>query len=455
MPPSSPRTPVEPAPPGAGTRGGGPLLLLNAQYLPSSRDWRDPRAEADSPFLVDTFVRAARRAETAGFDVLFQADFSGVNRAGLRAGPPLTVFEPFQAAALIASATSRIAVMPTVSTLHTHPSSFARSLASLDRISAGRARINVVSSFRPGTAIGVRREVPRDRRHAQTEEFVEVAKRLWASWPPAANVPDRVTDRYVREDLILDVDHRGEFYDQSGPIDMAPRSADFPFVLQATSSLAGLRLAARTADGVFAGTPTLGAARELRRALRARTREAGRAAGAVALLPGCYVHLVDTPAEAERLRRAQREVLPAGRAALLALRARFPDLRLDGLDLADRLPGGLLPEDPEQVLAAHGSRYLPLWDLARAPGGTVGEFAAEVLALSEHARFVGTAEQIADALRRWYEEEGVDGFQIILGNDFDALCERLVPRLRELTASFPPGASRPAGPAVPRVAAGS
>ncbi|MCM2393671.1 LLM class flavin-dependent oxidoreductase, partial [Streptomyces albipurpureus] len=245
--------------------GGTPVSLLNAQYLPTSRDWRTAAGRADTPFAVDTFVRAAQQAEAAGFDALFQADFSGVNRAGLRAGPPLTVFEPFQVAAIVAGATSRIAVMPTVSTLHTHPSSFARSLASLDRISAGRAWVNVVSSFRSGTAIGVRREVPRDRRHAQTEEFIEVARALWASWPPAANAPDPATDRFVREDLITDVDHHGEFYDQSGPIDMAPYSAAFPFTLQATSSLAGLRLAARTADGVFAGTATLGAARELRR----------------------------------------------------------------------------------------------------------------------------------------------------------------------------------------------
>ncbi|RMI31600.1 LLM class flavin-dependent oxidoreductase, partial [Streptomyces triticirhizae] len=255
-----------------------PTLLLNAQYLPTSRDWRTEAGRADSPFLVDTFVREARRAEEAGFDAFFQADFSGVNRAALRAGPPLTVFEPFQAAALIASATSRIAVLPTVSTLHTHPFSAARSLASLDRISRGRAWVNVVSSFRSGTAIGITRATPPERRHAQTEEFLDVLRRLWASWPPEANRPDPARDRFVREELIQDVVHHGTFYEQTGPLDMAPYSAAFPFVLQATSSLAGLRLAARTGDGVFAGTPTLGAARALRAILRAETRAAGRPA---------------------------------------------------------------------------------------------------------------------------------------------------------------------------------
>ena len=60
---------------------------------------------------------------------------------------------------------------------------------------------------------------------------------------------------HVRDDLIADVDYSGDFYEQHGPIDTAPYSAEFPFTLQATSSMQGSRLAARTADAVFAGTP--------------------------------------------------------------------------------------------------------------------------------------------------------------------------------------------------------
>ncbi|MEU1815345.1 LLM class flavin-dependent oxidoreductase [Streptomyces roseifaciens] len=410
---------------------GEPVLLLNAQYLPSSQDWRTDAGRADSPFTMDTFIRAAQQAEAAGFDAFFQADFSGVNRAGLRAGPPLTAFEPFQAAALIAGATTRIAVMPTVSTLYTHPFSFARSLASLDRISAGRARVNLVSSFRPGTALGMQRDIPRERRHDQTEEFLHVARELWASWPPGANVPDPATDRFIRDDLITDVGHHGEFYVQSGPIDMAPYSAAFPFVLQATSSLAGLRLAARTADGVFAGTATLGAAQQLRRILREEVRRAGRPEDSVALLPGSFIHIVGSREEAEVLTRAQTRRAGAfgGQPALDALRARFPRVRLNGVGPADRLPSDVVPDDPDEVFATLGSNYLPLWDLARAPGRSVGEFAAQAVTLGEHARFIGTPEQVGDELRRWYDEDGVDGFQIILGNDFDALCESVVPRL--------------------------
>lgn len=58
-----------------------PMLLLNAQYLPGSRDWRTT-GSLDSPYSADTFIREARMAETAGIDAFFQADLFAT--AGIR-----------------------------------------------------------------------------------------------------------------------------------------------------------------------------------------------------------------------------------------------------------------------------------------------------------------------------------------------------------------------------------
>lgn len=409
-------------------RPATPTVLLNSQYLTSSYDWRSSEGRAHSPFEVGTFIRQAQQAETAGFHAIFQADFSGVIRERLRDGPPLAAFEPFQLSALVASATSRIAVMPTVSTLYTHPFTFARNLASLDRIAGGRAWVNVVSSFRDGTAIGMKRDIPGEQRHRQTEEFLHVARRLWTSWPPKANVLDTAGGRFVDGGLITDVDHVGEFYEQHGPIDTAPYSPDFPFTLQATSSLEGLRLAARTADAVFAGTPTLGAAQQLRRILREEVRRAGRDEDSVALLPGAFINLLDPGAGPPTWTRRQPPRTPSADAALEQVRSRFPALRLHGLSPSDPLPEDLIDGDPDVVFATLGSRYLPVWDAARTPHRTVAEFAVAVAPLGEHAQFAGTAGQIGDELRRWYDEGGVDGFQLILGNEFTTVCDRVMPR---------------------------
>lgn len=409
-----------------------PTILLNNQYLPSSHPWNSEAGQQHSPFELDTFIRQAQRAEAAGVDALFVADFSGVNRASLQTGPPLAAFEPFQLSAVVATATSRIAVMPTVSTLYTHPFSFARNLASLDRIARGRAWINIVSSFRDGTAIGMARDIPRDQRHRQTEEFIDIARHLWTSWPVAANQPDSASGRFIRGDLITDVDFDGGFYRQHGPIDIPPYRNDFPYTLEATSSLEGVRLAAKTADAVFAGTPTLGAAREMRRIVRREARAAGRNEGAVALLPGAFIALDDHEAVPDtgwqQRQRATRHT-PTAAHAVEMLRTRLPRLNLGNATPASRVPRTVIDDDPDVVFETLGSRYLPAWDVARTPGLSVADFAVEVLGLGEHAHFSGTAERVGDELRRWIDEGGVDGFQLILGNRFDDVCDRVLPRV--------------------------
>jgi len=184
---------------------------------------------------------------------------------------------------------------------------------------------------------------------------------------------------------------------------------------------------------VFAGTATLGAARTLRRILREEVRRAGRPEDSVALLPGAFIEIVDSDAGPPSwTRRYPAPSLPLG-LALEQVRARFPALPLRGLSLADPWPEDLIDEDPAVVLDTLGSRYLPVWEAARTPGRTVADLVAAVAPLGEHARFTGTAEQIGDELRRWYEEEGVDGFQLILGNEFGAVCDRVVPRVLAAT----------------------
>lgn len=411
-----------------------PLFLLNAAYLTASQDWRTPEGHANSPYEVSTYIREAQKAERAGFDAFFQADFSGVQRNSIRSGPPVNAFEPFQLAGLVASATDSIAVMPTASTLHTHPFTLARNLASLDRISRGRAWVNIVSSFRSGTGIGVTRRDAKNDRHLQTEEFVAVARKLWKSWPPEALVQDSVSGEYIAAELISDINHHGEFYEHQGPIDMAPYSNDFPFVLQATSSTIGLELAARTADGVFAGTPSQGAAHHLRAILHKKTKEATRQPGAVKLLPGAFIHVLD-PSEAQeisQIRASANNKLRTSLQAVAHLHQRFPKLNLKDLSPSQTAPSSLLPATAEQTLEEYGSAYLPLWDeiYNDEAAVTVGELAARATAWGEHAQFWGTPDQISEEITSWIRNGAVDGFQFILGNHFDLVCDEILPAVR-------------------------
>lgn len=406
-------------------RTAKPVLVLNAHFLPSSYNWRNGQDNGRNPYRLDTYLHQARAAAAAGFDILFQADFSGVNRKRIASGPWSPPFEPFQLAAVTAAATDDIIIMPTVSTFRTHPVTATRALASLDRISGGRAAVNLVSSFRSGTAIGAKRSVDPSRRHAQTEEYLSVMRDLWASWPPEALVPDPATDRFVREDLIRDLRHTGEFYEQEGPLDLPPSSADFPPLMQAAGSLAGLRLSARVSDYVFAAAPTLAAAKRLRQLLQEETVTAGRAPGSVELVLGANVFVSDGGPKQPSVSLADEQLLELWR----SLAQDVPSLALVDLKLDDPLPR-LFPDGPKETLRLLGARASGLWELQQLPSQTVRDFLVAATVQGEHVIFRGKAEDVGREMRRWIEEGGTDGFQFIQGNDFTALCETIVPILR-------------------------
>lgn len=417
-----------------------PTLMLNAHFLPSSHDWLHGEEDDRNPYHLETYLRQARSAAEAGFDILFQAYFSGVNRSRVRAGPWSPPFEPFQLAAVTAAAVAGITVMPTVSTLYTHPFPVARSLASLDRISAGRAALNLVSSFRSGTALGVRRNVDRSRRHEQTEDYLALLRALWASWPPDALVPDRAQGRFVHDERIRDLTYAGAFYDHEGPLDLPPYAADFPPLMMAAGSLAGLRLAVRTSDYVFAAAPTLPAAKRLRRALREEAAAAGRDPNDVRLILGANLALSSARPAAMPVAPTDAALRELGR----SLAQDIPSLRLETLGLDDRLPR-LFPEDADETLRTLGARASGLWELAERPSQTVRGFLAGAAQQGEQANFRGDPGAIADELRRWIDEGGLDGVQFIQGNDFPALCATIVPALRRARRLNDPttGASPP------------
>lgn len=404
---------------------GAPTLMLNAQFLPSSHDWRGGGADGRDPYRLDTYLRQARSVAEAGFDILFQAYFSGVNRRRVRAGPWSPPFEPFQLAAVTAAAVDGITVMPTVSTLYTHPFTVARSLASLDRISGGRIAVNLVSSFRSGTALGARRTVDRSRRHEQTEEYLSLLRDLWSSWQPGALVSDLATGRFVRDDAIRDVAHAGEFYEHDGPLDLPPHSADFPALMMAAGSLSGLRLAVRSSDYIFAAAPTLPAAQRLRRVLREEAAAAGRNPNDVRLILGANIVAGPTP-------RATTRTVPPDRALIdvrQSLVQDVPALDLQALSLDDPLPR-LFHSSAEETLRTYGARASGLWELADRPEQTVRDFLAGAAWQGEQANFRGDPEAIGAEMRRWIDEGGLDGFQFIQGADFSGLCETIVPVVR-------------------------
>src|ERR1700712_931776 len=148
---------------------------------------------------AELFLDLARNIERAGFDYLLLEDsiYIGQNWLDsrdifLKNGMSVPRQEPTVIASLMAAATTRLGIVPTLSTFAYHPYLTARIVGTLDQVSAGRGGWNMVtgSSDLSGQNFGLDHLPDHDTRYEMAAEYIDVVTKLWESWEPNAIVSD-------------------------------------------------------------------------------------------------------------------------------------------------------------------------------------------------------------------------------------------------------------------------
>ena len=100
--------------------------------------------------------------------------------------------DPLPLIPLMAQATSRLGLVPTISTSFYPPYLLARLIATLDLMSDGRVGCNFVTSTaeRAAQNFGLDTHIEHHLRYEMADEFVEVVTKLWSSWDADAIVMD-------------------------------------------------------------------------------------------------------------------------------------------------------------------------------------------------------------------------------------------------------------------------
>ena len=372
--------------------------------------WRHP----DSSPLALTDIRyyedLAQRAEAALFNSIFFADQLALG--GDVAQAARTWLEPITVLAAIAVSTSRIGLIATASTTYTEPFNLARQFASIDHISNGRAAWNIVTSWLATAARNFcgAGQVSHADRYARGEEFMTVVKALWDSWAEDAVVDDRAGGQYARADRIRPINHRGDFYQVAGPLNLPRCPQGRPVLVQAGSSDTGRRFAARHADAVFTAHVEKATAQEFYADLKALAAAEGRKPDQVLILPGLNAMIAATEAEAQRLAREVNDLTDpeVGRKRL--------SNRFGGHDFSHLpLDRPLSPEDfpdPDTVEAAR-SRTEVILNLVRRDRLTLRQLLGYLAGARGHFVAAGTPEQIADLIEDWFTSGAADGFNIM------------------------------------------
>ena len=323
-----------------------------------------------------------------------------------------TWLEPITVLAAIAVSTSRIGLIATASTTYTEPFNLARQFASIDHISNGRAAWNIVTSWLAIAArnFGGAGQVSHADRYARGEEFMTVVKALWDSWAEDAVVDDRKTGQYARADHIRPINHRGDFYQVVGPLNLPRCPQGRPVLVQAGSSDTGRRFAARHADAVFTAHVEKATAQEFYADLKALAAAEGRSPDQVLILPGLNAMIGSTEAEAQRLAREVNDLTDpeVGRKRL--------SNRFGGHDFSHLpLDRPLSPEDfpdPDTVEAAR-SRTEVILNLVRRDRLTLRQLLGYLAGARGHYVAAGTPVQIADLIEDWFTSGAADGFNIM------------------------------------------
>ncbi|MGE0117297.1 MAG: LLM class flavin-dependent oxidoreductase [Dongiaceae bacterium] len=391
--------------------------------------WRYPGAFPDANFNIRHYTRFAQTLERGRFDAIFLADHLAVLNmpmAALKRSATVTSFEPLTLLAALAGVTEHLGLIATASTTYEQPYHVARKFASLDHLSGGRAGWNLVTTANPQAALnfGLDEHVEHGERYRRAREFFDVVTGLWDSWADDAFIRDVEAGIYFDPDKLHVLAHEGAHFAVRGPLNIARPVQGWPVIVQAGASEAGRQIAAETAEVVFGSQNNLADARRFYADVKGRMAALGRDPEHLKILPGAFVVVGETLAEARgKKARLDGFVHPDSGIASLSVQL--------GHDISGADLDGPLPEIPETN--ASKSARQKLIDMARRESMTVRQLAQYVGGSYGTLEMIGTPAMIADQMEEWLETRGCDGFNVMfpfLPGGLDDFVDRVVPELQ-------------------------
>ncbi|QVK32014.1 LLM class flavin-dependent oxidoreductase [Pseudomonas syringae] len=404
----------------------GAFLMATGHHVAA---WRHPEVPADAGLDFKHYRHVARVAEAAKFDALFVADSVAAATGDIASRMARSDhFEPLTLLSALSAVTEHIGLIATATTTYNEPYHVARKFASLDHLSGGRAGWNLVTSDAAAEAqnFGRAEHVGHAERYSRAREFHQVVTGLWDSWADDAFTRDKASGEYYDPGRLHVLNHQGEHFSVKGPLNVARSPQGQPVVVQAGSSEVGRDLAAQTAEVVFTAQTSLASAQAFYADLKGRLSAYGRAVDSLKIMPGVFIVVAETEALAKaKFESFQELVEPRVGVALLGR-------MLGNFDLSGYPLDGPLPELP-LTDSGQRSRQKLLTELADQENLTLAQLGRRIAGGRGHYSLIGTPEQLADELQRWFEQGAADGFNVLvphLPGGLEDVARLLVPELQ-------------------------
>jgi FMN-dependent oxidoreductase (nitrilotriacetate monooxygenase family) len=400
---------------------GGMIFYPGGEHLAS---WRLPGAQPERYLDVNYYKDYALTAERGGFATLFIADELYVwdrFRSGVQ-HVVNTRLEPFTLLGALSQVTEQIGLAATVSTTYNEPYHIARKLASLDFLSNGRAGWNVVTSASDEEAWNFGRDANLDHkvRYRRAAEFIDVVNGLWDSWDSGALRYDKESGVFADADKLHNLNHKGEFFDVRGPLNLPRMPQGRPVIFQAGASEDGRALAGATAEAVF----TLGVSPELYQDYKRRAAANGRNPDHLKVLPAFSPVIGETQKQADEYLDLIEELTPE-RLSLDWL-SHYLQFDVSGLGMDEKFQPDL-SVPTQQVQSVHEQ-------IQRLVGQGTFTLREVNRAMLRRRFFTGTPDKIADWMTEKFLGGAADGYMLTFSSipvGVDQFVDSVVPELKK------------------------
>lgn len=272
--------------------------------------WRHPDIPANASENINYYVEKALQLENAKFDTIFLADVSHI-------GPGmiphyLSMFEGVSILSALSMVTHSIGLTATIATSYADPFTVARQIASLDKISNGRAGWNAITSNPGGLANYSRTHLRKSDLYPLKEEFLEIVEGLWDSYEDDAFIRDKKSGVFYNPSKMHSLNYTGNYFSVDGPLNISRSRQGRPVISQAGTSSAFMDVAAKHAEVVMTPGDNFNYLKGYTAELKRRVENEGRSPNDLLIMPSHSPIVGKTEKEALEKLREIESLMPIG-----------------------------------------------------------------------------------------------------------------------------------------------
>ncbi|WP_274572206.1 NtaA/DmoA family FMN-dependent monooxygenase [Neisseria leonii] len=410
-------------------------MMFVTGYGNESYAWRLADSNERAYTDIDQYIRLAQIAEKGKIHTLFIADTPSMSGAGVQGDfsrkSPMFVMEPMTIFSAVATHTQKIGLVATFSTTYNLPYNLARQLKTLDILSGGRVGWNAVTTGTPQTAYNFGNQPLPDTttRYEMAHEMVEAVQTLWGSFGENAYITDKTTGVFADMSQIQPANFVGKYYQVKGALPIPATPQGQPPIFQAGPSPEGIELAGRFASGVYANPFTIAEARAYRHRLKQSAIQHGRNPNEINMFGGFMFTIGDSYEQALARRHELLGFMSDeefyGQIHYLSA---MIGVNLLNVDIDKPLPKPLQAQATPHPHDPRSPRAVELIKQGLSPKDVVANGV-----INYHPVVVGTAEDVADFMERWFKAGAVDGFSLAPDSQQGVkdFVEKVVPILQQ------------------------